>query len=155
VSATIREARLEDVELLASIHAECFRESWDAQAFRALLERPGCFALATGAEHVLEAFILIQLAGDEAEIQSLGTRDKFRRKGLARALVEGAAAESFRRGARAMFLEVAEDNGAGLALYRRLSFTEAGRRRGYYPRGKDISAADALVLRANLPLIRG
>jgi [ribosomal protein S18]-alanine N-acetyltransferase len=149
MNATIREAEPADAELLARLHRECFAEPWDAESFRRLLLRPGCFAFIAGRG---EAFILIQIAAEEAEIQSLGTLREARRGGLARALVHRAATEAFRHGARAMFLEVAQDNGAGLALYRRFGFVEAGRRRGYYPRGKDMSPADALVLRAGLPL---
>lgn len=143
----IREATPEDAQLLAAMHADCFGESWDAESFRRLLQRPGCFALVAGAE----AFILVQAAGGEAEIQSLGTIRDARRGGLSRALVECAAKEAWHRGAREMFLEVADDNGAALALYRGTGFTEAGRRPRYYPRGKANPAADALILRAKLP----
>ncbi len=147
MSVKIREAGIADAESLALIHGECFPERWNAESLRSLLHRPGCFALLAGSE----AFILVQLAGGEAEIQSLGTRCAARRGGFARALVISAAAESFRRGARAMFLEVADDNGAALALYRSIRFAEVGKRRGYYPRGKEKPGADALILRNSLP----
>jgi ribosomal-protein-alanine N-acetyltransferase len=54
-------------------------------------------------------------------------------------------AESARRGAGELFLEVSAQNSAARALYGALGATEAGRRRRYYPDG-----SDALVLR--LPL---
>jgi ribosomal-protein-alanine N-acetyltransferase len=147
MSVEIREAGTADAESIARLHGECFPDNWDKESFRSLLTRPGCFALIAGSE----AFILVQLAGGEAEIQSLGTRSAARRGGFARSLVEYAAKESFRRGARAMFLEVADDNGAALALYRGMGFAEVGKRRGYYPRGKEKPAADALILRNSLP----
>lgn len=147
MSIQIRVAEIADAKLLAALHGECFSDNWNAESFRNLLNRPGCFALFAGSD----AFILVQLAGGEAEIQSLGTRCVARRGGFARTLVEHAAAESFRRGAAAMFLEVADDNGAALALYRGMGFTEVGKRRGYYPRGKENPAADALILRNSLP----
>jgi [ribosomal protein S18]-alanine N-acetyltransferase len=50
-----------------------------------------------------------------------------------------------KRGAGAMFLEVAAANGPALALYAREGFTEVGRRRRYYSDG-----TDALVLRRDL-----
>ena len=58
----------------------------------------------------------------------------------------GLAQES---GAESMFLEVAEDNAAALALYAKAGFTEAGRRRGYYRRSGG-TAVDARVLRLDL-----
>jgi ribosomal-protein-alanine N-acetyltransferase len=51
-------------------------------------------------------------------------------------------------GARALFLEVARDNDAGLALYRAAAFAEVGIRRAYYSR--PTGAMDALVLRRDL-----
>lgn len=149
MSVKIREAEIADAESLARLHGECFPECWNAESFRGLLRRPGCFVHLAGAD----AFILVQLAGGEAEIQSLGTRCAARRGGFARALVTSAAMESFRRGARAMFLEVADDNGAALALYRGMGFSEVGKRRGYYPRGKEKPATDALILRNSLPFV--
>jgi len=50
-------------------------------------------------------------------------------------------------GVRAVFLEVAEDNGSARALYRRAGFRDVGRREGYYPAGK---GAAALILRRDL-----
>ena len=73
-----------------------------------------------------------------------------RRAGLGRALVEAAALEAARSGARSLFLEVAQDNAAAAALYRGAGFVEAGRRPGYYRRG-DAPPADALILVRNLP----
>jgi ribosomal-protein-alanine N-acetyltransferase len=154
VSIFVREAVLADAPLLAALHESCFEEAWDADAFRRLLQRPGCFALLAGeAETELQAFILVQLASGEAEIQSLGTRAAARRKGLADRLVMAAARESHARGASQIFLEVAEDNRAALALYERAGLGLVGRRPKYYPRLHGPSA-DAAILRANLPLAR-
>jgi ribosomal-protein-alanine N-acetyltransferase len=76
-----------------------------------------------------------------------------RRQGHARALVRAAAEEAGRRNATEMFLEVATDNSAALALYTGLGFERAGQRRLYYARAQ--GAADALILRAALPLSQG
>jgi ribosomal-protein-alanine N-acetyltransferase len=61
--------------------------------------------------------------------------------------VAGAAAQ----GATRLFLEVADDNAAALALYARAGFSEAGRRPGYYAR-PDGGRQDALILALNLPV---
>ncbi|HZC15639.1 MAG TPA: GNAT family N-acetyltransferase, partial [Caulobacteraceae bacterium] len=71
-----------------------------------------------------------------------------RRAGVGRTLVEAAAVIAAAAGARALFLEVASDNDAALALYRSAGFARAGQRPGYYRRG--AGAVDALVLRRDL-----
>jgi ribosomal-protein-alanine N-acetyltransferase len=50
-----------------------------------------------------------------------------------------------------MFLEVAEDNAAALALYTAAGFATTGRRRAYYRRPGGL-LVDALMLRSPLPL---
>jgi ribosomal-protein-alanine N-acetyltransferase len=140
-----------EAELLAKLHGACFAPAWDAASFRGLLRRPGCLAFVAAAQ-APQGFILIQLAADECEILTIGTLPEARRGGFARALLQHAAAAATERGARAMFLEVAEDNHAARALYQGCGFTETGRRRGYY-RAQDGHVSDALTLRAALPLV--
>jgi ribosomal-protein-alanine N-acetyltransferase len=140
----IRPATQSDVEVLAAIHVTCFAESWSSASIAALLATPGTFALLSAG-----GFILARVAGDEAEILSLGVRPKARRAGQARALVREAAMRA--DGAAAMFLEVGADNEAARRLYTGLGFREAGVRKGYY-REPGKPPRDALTLKAELPL---
>jgi ribosomal-protein-alanine N-acetyltransferase len=143
---------LADAEMLAELHRHCFEEAWDSPAFLRLLKRPGAFALLAGeAATYSQAFILVEVAADQAEILSLGTHSGARRKGLGRALVETAAAEAHRRGAIELFLEVAEDNEAARMLYGRVGFVLCGSRPAYYHRGHN-PPVDAVMLRVKLPL---
>jgi ribosomal-protein-alanine N-acetyltransferase len=152
MSARIRAVTLGDVALLARLHGECFDDPWDGPAFLRLLERSKTFALLCGeAETYSQAFILVQVAADEAEILSLGTAPSARRKGFAQALVHASADEAARLGAIAMFLEVAEDNLAAIALYARIGFAVCGRRTHYYQR-REERAVDAVLLRTGLAL---
>jgi [ribosomal protein S18]-alanine N-acetyltransferase len=137
-------------DLLAQLHGACFAPAWDAASFRGLLLRPGCLAF-VAPPGVPRAFVLVQIAADQCEILSIGTLPEARRGGFARLLLHTAATEAAERGAREMFLEVAEDNHAARALYQGCGFAEAGRRRGYY-RAQDGHVSDALTLRAALPL---
>jgi ribosomal-protein-alanine N-acetyltransferase len=52
-------------------------------------------------------------------------------------------------GAKAVFLEVDEDNAAARRLYARAGFRDVGRRPGYYSQGRD-HAATAVVMRRDL-----
>lgn len=133
----------DDAPALAALHAAAFPpgEQWDAEAIRVLLGLPGGFGLLRPGA----GFVLARVAADEAEILTLAVVPAARRQGHGGALLAGAMAAAAARGAAAMFLEVAEPNAAARALYAAAGFTEAGRRRRYYPDG-----ADALVLRTAL-----
>jgi Fur family ferric uptake transcriptional regulator len=133
-----------DAALLAALHAAAFAEPWGESEIAALLATPGVFALTLGAA----GLILVRVAADEAEILTLGTGPAHRRRGVAARLVEAAAGMAAAGGARALFLEVAEDNLPARGLYAGHGFAEVGRRKGYYSGG--AGSVDALVLRRDL-----
>jgi ribosomal-protein-alanine N-acetyltransferase len=137
-----------DPAKLAAVHALAFDEPWSAADIAALLAGPSVFALAAPEARSPIGFVLVRVAAEEAEILTLATAPAHRRQGVAKLLVTGAAALAFALGARALFLEVADDNAPALALYAREGFSPVGRRPGYYARGADT--ADALVLRRDL-----
>ena len=130
---------------LADLHAGAFSAPWDAAAFESLLGQAGVFAI-----EAPQGFILIRSVADEAEILTLAVDPAARRQGLGARLVRDGAATAAARGAARLFLEVADDNAAALALYAGAGFIEAGRRTGYYAR-PDGGRQDALVLALNLP----
>ena len=90
-------------------------------------------------------FVLARVVADEAEILTLAVDPPSQGQGAGRRLLQAAMDDSRRRGAMAMFLEVAPSNAAALALYSRAGFVQVGRRPRYYPGG-----GDALVLRGLL-----
>ena len=153
MSASRRIAFSANATLLASLHRQCFEDSWDEASFQSLLAGQGVFALTAKDASATEsqAFILIQVAAEQSEILSIGTLPSARRLGLARGLLDEAAAEALARKAQEIFLEVAEDNVAALALYSAAGFASAGRRRLYYRRAGGL-LVDALMLRSPLPL---
>lgn len=69
-----------------------------------------------------------QTAPDEAEILNLTVDPAYRRRGVASALL--AALIEAAKGS--IFLEVAEDNAAALALYHRFGWEPVAVRKGYY-----------------------
>lgn len=128
---------------MSALHAACFvtPRPWSSAEFSDLLSVPGVFVVG-GAE----GFALGRALAGEAELLTLAVHPSKRRQGRGRQLLSAFEAEAMAREAEAAFLEVAADNGAAIALYRRAGFVDAGRRPGYYrpPRG---GAIDALVMR--------
>ena len=140
---------VEAASRLAQLHAEAFDRPWSAVEFQTLLAQPGVGALAVEEDEALLGFVLIRAIAGEAEILTLAVAPNARRRRIGAALVEAATAAAQSLGAEALFLEVAADNVAALALYRRASFDVAGRRPGYYARAAG-AAMDAVVMRRPL-----
>jgi ribosomal-protein-alanine N-acetyltransferase len=132
-------------ELLSALHRETFADGWSVDAMGEVLRSPGVFALLALVDGVPAGFALGRLAADEAELLSIGTLANARRLGIGRALVVAIAACVPR--ARALFLEVGEDNPAARALYAGLGFALVGRRADYYQRGPGSRVA-ALTMSA-------
>lgn len=137
----------ERAEEIAALHARIFDPAWDADSIKALLEHPAATSLVAvaGDPKAAVGFIIGQLAADEAEILSIGVSPNWQRSGLGTRLLEGLARAARRGEAKRIFLEVAEDNGPAIALYRKLGFSEIGRRKRYYER-PGSQPVDALML---------
>lgn len=138
------EAALADMDRLAAIHAEAFASPWSAAELEALVAQPGVLVAAED-----DGFIMLRVVLDEAEILTLAVRPTARRQGLGGRLTGQGALEAARAGARRLFLEVAENNDAALALYARAGFVSTGRRKGYYP-SSDGRRIDAVVMSLDL-----
>jgi [ribosomal protein S18]-alanine N-acetyltransferase len=137
-----------ECEAMAAAHAEAFTGSWREDEFEDLLEGEGIYGfLAAGAEPL--GVILCRVAGGEMEVLTLGVTPGARRRGVARALMAVAIPAARDLGAEAVFLEVAVDNAAAIALYAALGFVRAGLRKSYYDRGP-AGFTDALVMRLDL-----
>lgn len=130
-------------EIMALLHAAAFPrcEQWAAAAFAAQLGLPGVFGLLDERG----GLALARVVADEAELLTLAVHPDARRRGLGRTLLGTALDEAARRGAVAMFLEVAESNAPARALYASAGFAPVGVRPGYYHPG-----VDALVLHVAL-----
>ncbi len=133
---------------LATLHGAAFDagRGWSAVEFAQLLEQKGVFL-----SHNTQAFALIRVTLDEAELLTLATNPAHRRQGHAKTALTKAESIATQNGACEMFLEVAEDNAAARALYTRTGYKQVGRRPGYYATNAAAPVA-ALVLRKELPL---
>jgi [ribosomal protein S18]-alanine N-acetyltransferase len=149
MTLSIRTLRPHDGQTAAILHARCFAElgerAWSADEFTGLLATPGCLGLLLIADQQPHGFAVARVAADEAEVLTLGVVPAARRRGGGSRLLSSLERRCRRRGARSLFLDVAEDNVPARRLYAARGFTVVGRREAYFDR-KHGSAA-ALVMR--------
>jgi [ribosomal protein S18]-alanine N-acetyltransferase len=132
---------------VAAIHATAFARPWSAQDFEGFLAERAIRAdgLFLGRDTQPSGFVLSRRAADEAEILSVAVAREARGRGHARTLVASHLQALAHAGVRKVHLEVEDGNDPALALYRRLGFSNIGRREGYYKR-PDGSRAAALTM---------
>jgi len=142
----LRSATPADAEECSKLHAELFEPAWDRASFARFFSQPAArgFLARSIAPAQTVGFIVGQMAADEAEVLTLAVRREAQRQGLATRLIEALAETARAAGVRVLYLEVAAENTAALALYRKLRFQERGRRLGYYVRA-NAPPADAVT----------
>jgi ribosomal-protein-alanine N-acetyltransferase len=148
MSPALRALTAGDAPAAAALHALCFPDPWSEAAFAAQLAAPGAVSLGRYEGSELIAFALFQRAGEEADLLTLATHPARRGEGLATQLLSGLIAALAAGGVHRATLDVAADNLAGLRVYRRLGFTEDGRRPRYYTVGRQAPADAVLMSRA-------
>jgi ribosomal-protein-alanine N-acetyltransferase len=142
---SISETRERDAAAIAKVHAASFQRGWGEEEFHRLLIDRNVVGHRSTIGRTLIGFILSRLAAGEAEILSVAIAPGWRGRGLARPLLDLHLRRLAGLGARAVFLEVGDNNTPAGRLYRKAGFYEVGRRKGYYDGG-----ATALVLRRDL-----
>src|SRR5262249_2048118 len=79
-------------------------------------------------ERVVAFVVTRSTAPNESEVLNLAVHPSYRRRGIAKELLQRAIHAAAGR----WFLEVRESNGAAIAFYKSLGFKPAGRRENYY-----------------------
>lgn len=127
-----------DVAAVAALERRTFAHPWSAELFRRELRLPQSrITVARSPDGEIVGYVCRWLTDDVAEIQNVAVHPDWRRRAVARRLVESVLAEARRAGVRRTVLEVRRHNHPALRLYRSLGFVETGTRRGYYGDGED------------------
>ena len=138
----IRRAAESDLPSVLAIQGHCAEAAqWTEAGYRQCLsEHAATPCLVAESQAAVVGFLVYRPAETgEGEILNLGVEPAARRRGVARALVERAFADT----GRPVYLEVRASNSGAIGFYRRLGFEEAGRRVRYYSH----PAEDAIVMR--------
>ena len=138
-----------DIGEMARIHSLSFDDAWSGAMFRRILATRGTWGIAARHGRAVSGFALLRLAADECELLTIAVAPERRSAGLGMLLLRAALEQARERGARKLFLEVADDNLIARRLYRSQGLRPVGRRRAYYCRA-DGTSADALTMLCEL-----
>lgn len=130
---------------VVKIEKSSFSDAWPESAFRNLMIQSRTSWVALVGKDVA-GYLVTQWVLDEIHILNIAVADKFRRKGLAAAMMEFLINSGKKRNSRDIYLEVRTSNEAARALYDRFGFEPLGKRKSYYADGED-----AMVLHKRIP----
>ena len=142
-----RLAKPEDIEEIVRLEAVCFpTEPWSRQMFLEELENDlALFVVAedagagegSGRGRIAGYLIAWVIAPVECQIGSIAVLPEYRRRGIARQLLEILLETCRKTKTPETYLEVRVSNAAAIELYRSLGFETDGLRKSYYQDGED------------------
>ena len=130
----IRAAGAEDIPSLCALEVECFSLPWSAKAFEDFFENGASCCLVAEIDGEVCGYVGMNLIPPEGEITNLAVSEKFRRRGVAMALMDALCEID---GVEHILLDVRASNTAARALYECCGFTVDGIRKGFYSKPRE------------------
>ena len=146
-----------DCNEIATIGAQTFSTALDHNSLLALSENPFFFGfvddvnvvdVVCDGSSIIAGYLLANIVSNEAEILSIAISADYQNFGKATGLIMYLKEFLAEKNVKTVFLEVASDNKAALALYRSSGFCEFGRRASYYKRYD--SRCDAIKMKLHV-----
>lgn len=131
------------VAQIAGLERKCFSMPWSENAIAGELTNPlSLWVVAIDGESVV-GYVGSQSVLGEADMMNIAVAEGYRRQGIAEKLIAHLIACLQSSEIHCLTLEVRASNEPAIALYRKLGFSQVGRRPNYYTSPKE----DALILR--------
>ena len=136
----------QDIPLVCNIQQQAFGERTPEDFEHCISNKLYCYCVAE-CDRVIAGYFGTMFVGDESELLTIAVDENFQHRGFGKILLNGARAAAKKMGAKAMFLEVREDNSA-VGFYEHFGFKKSYVRKGYYK--TPFGAKDAFVMRLEL-----
>jgi len=140
--------RAEDIPVVAAMEQSAYEFPWTVGIFRDCMRVGYDCRVLQGDGGVLEGYVILSVAAEEAHLLNLCVHPDRRRCGLGRDMLRHALTAARIAGAKRVFLEVRPSNYPALALYEDEGFVRIGRRPRYYR--SRAGREDAVVLARDL-----
>ena len=130
------------VSQVAELEKQCFSDPWSEKSVASELENPLSLWLVALEGDTVAGYVGSQTVMGETDMMNVAVSPAYRRRGIARELIQALLRELARQGSHRLTLEVRASNAPARALYESLGFAQVGRRPNYYRNPKE----DALIL---------
>ena len=139
---TITTMGQEHVSQVAELEKQCFSDPWSEKSVASELENPLSLWLVALEGDTVAGYVGSQTVMGETDMMNVAVSPAYRRRGIARDLIQALLRELARQGSHRLTLEVRASNAPARALYESLGFAQVGRRPNYYRNPKE----NALIL---------
>lgn len=129
-------------ERASEIERQSLDTAWSASQISSLPENAFYLVAVQGGE--LCGCASVYCIAGEGQIMNIAVSQNFRQKGIGKGLMDALEKAAFERSCEFISLEVAVDNAAAIALYKKCGYAEVGRRKGFY------KGIDAIIMEKKL-----
>jgi [ribosomal protein S18]-alanine N-acetyltransferase len=139
-----RKLKLLDLAAIEEIERTSYPTPWSRSMFASELAKPSsiCLGAIEAEREELVGYLIISRYVDAWHVMNIAVAPEYRRRGIARSLMERLFEVTARDARRGYTLEVRVSNEAAIRLYEELGFKTRGVRRGYYTDNRE----DALIM---------
>ncbi len=130
------------ISAIAELEKLCFSQPWSEKSLIEELTNPNAAFFTALQEGKVAGYAGMHCACGECYLDNVAVFPSFRGRGTATALLAALEKEARRRGGEFLSLEVRPSNRQAVALYEKLGFAKAGRRKDFYSGPRE----DALLL---------
>lgn len=141
----VRRLTLADLGAIEKIERRAYPTPWSRSMFAGELSKPSSFcvgAFDAGQAGHLAGYLIVSRYVDAWHIMNLAVDEPYRRRGIARQLLDALFATTSGDSMRGYTLEVRVSNQSAITLYEQAGFRITGVRRGYYTDNRE----DAYVM---------
>ena len=144
MSVTLRRLELHDLDAIERIERESYPTPWSRSMFAGELAKPSSISLGAFDDDtgVLVGYVVISRYVDAWHVMNLAVTPPWRRRGVARTLLDQLFEVTSGDERRGYTLEVRVSNVGAIKLYEATGFVSRGVRRGYYTDNRE----DALIM---------
>jgi ribosomal-protein-alanine N-acetyltransferase len=141
---SIRDALPEDTDAIAALEDAVFPIPWSPESILHDIEgNPVASVLVAEADGKFAGYADIWCIAGEAQLNNIAVDPGMRGRGVGLKLMNELISRTVKSGMTELSLEVRPSNTAALSLYKKLGFTECGRRKKYYA----DNGEDALIMK--------
>jgi len=144
VKLELRKLELRDLTAIERIERESYPTPWSRSMFAGELAKPSSISLGAFEPDTrkLLGFLIISRYVDAWHVMNLAVTESYRRRGVARTLLDQLFEVTAADERRGYTLEVRVSNEGAIKLYEAMGFVARGVRRGYYTDNRE----DALIM---------
>ena len=127
-----------DIDSIVRIEGECFcGEAWSREMIESDFFKRSKYIVARNDYEEVIGYISMLDLDIEGEVLRVAVKKQYRRKGVARQMINFLVDYLKERGYQKLYLEVKSTNAEAIALYENLGFVKFNERRNYYGEGED------------------